>query len=91
MQYPAFKQAKVMLSQQGWTKSTGNNQSLEISSKGIKWLEAEKNRAAEEAQSDESQPVSKLVSPRTPFIEAIPASESKKIEITTGYDDFEQI
>lgn len=54
MLYPAFKRAKELMAQQGWTNNIGSNQALEISAKGMRWLETQQARVTNDANGSHS-------------------------------------
>lgn len=49
MLYPKFKQARALLSHQGWTEHNGSNNTLEISDKGARWLHSQKEQIVNQA------------------------------------------
>jgi hypothetical protein len=92
MLYPAFKQAKALMTHHGWTNHTGSNQALEISAKGVKWLEIQKIKEVDEGQSQDSPPSSRRESAPQPSVEAGPDDDAKKIVATVAdAEDFDQI
>ncbi|MCX6880211.1 MAG: hypothetical protein NTW21_41365 [Verrucomicrobia bacterium] len=39
MRYPHFNAARVIMASNGWVKDNGSNRFMEISEKGLRWLE----------------------------------------------------
>ena len=92
MLYPAFKQAKALMAHHGWTSYTGSNQALEISAKGVKWLDSQKIQVANDGQSQDRPPSSGRGSVPQPSVEAGPDGDAKKIVAAAADDeDFDQI
>jgi hypothetical protein len=92
MLYPAFKQARALLVQEGWTNNTGSNQSMEISAKGIKWLQSQMAHAIGDSHRDHSSPRSRWEIAPNPPIEAKSETGAQKTPSTPFDDDaFDQI
>jgi hypothetical protein len=92
MLYPAFKQAKALMTHQGWTNYTGSNQALEISAKGVKWLESQHTQAAAKGQSHDHPPSSRSESVPQPFVEAGAVDDANEVVATVADADvFDQI
>lgn len=92
MLYPAFKQAKAFMAHQGWTKNTGSNHALEISAKGLKWLESQKIQVADKEQSHAILSILKRENVPAPLVEALTQDHAKIIvKRTASAEDLDQI
>ncbi len=94
MLYPAFKQAKALMTHHGWTNYTGSNQALEISAKGVKWLESQKIQVADKyaGQSQDIPPSSRSEMKPQPSVDAGPEDGARKsVTPVSDDEDFDQI
>ena len=81
-----------MLAQQGWTKKSGSNHTLEISEKGTLWLQKQKAPLTDDGHSEHipPSPASEYVS--SIAIDEMPENGAIKFVAAASHDeDFDQI
>ena len=92
MLYTQFKQAKALMTHQGWTKKNGSNHTLEISGTGSRWLQKQKAQLLDASHCEHIPPSQVSENVSTPPRAEIPESGAKRFVATASYaEDFEQI
>lgn len=92
MLYPKFKEARAMLAQQGWTKKSGSNHTLEISEKGTLWLQKQKAQLTDGGHSEHIPPSSAFENvPTVPKNEMPENGVIRFVAPVSDDEDFDQI